>query len=136
MGRPELSAWGSLRYSSGGSGQGLFDKGISSEVYVDSLKLVAAGALSGQVQGVLGEVYQRAGAGPASLGVMHDATPQGVGFESDQSLMYLAGVDEALQEGSKGRKEAVLDIRKPHRNCQLAFWSDTWYRTLARSKNM
>ena len=65
---------------------------------------------------------------------MHDAAPQAVGFESDQSLMYLAGVDEALQEGSKGRKEAVVDIRKPHRNCQPAFWSDTRYRTLARSK--
>ena len=30
----------------------------------------------------------------------------------------------------------MVSVRKPHRDCQLAFWSDNWHRTLARLKNL
>jgi len=91
---PDAVARAAYHGNSTASAQGLFEHGRGPGCQVMSMKLVAAGSLSGQSEGLVRSVEERSGAGPASLSLMHDATPAAVSFENPDSLMSLAGYAE------------------------------------------
>ena len=55
--------------------------------------------------------------------------------DNEGSVLSIVPVKEA-QKWMRQDDAAAAKFRKSHRDCQLAFWSDTWYKTLARLNNM
>ena len=55
--------------------------------------------------------------------------------DAEGSVLSIVPVKEA-QKWIRQEDADAAKFRKSHRDCQLAFWSDTWYKTLARLNNM
>ena len=55
--------------------------------------------------------------------------------DAESSVLAIVPLKEAQKWILPDDADAAK-FRKSHRDCQLAFWSDTWYKTLARLNNM